>query len=224
MAHRAEEKERRRQERIAQEEAARKAAARRRRCRSAAAWCWAWPPSPVVRDRSAGRRRRQQGRLGGQRLRRSPHARPRTPPACTFSQFKSEGRTTSVRQAVNIQDQPAHVGQPPPDAGPGRHLPRRQLAAQGELRPHARARAHRVPVHAGPPRPTWPSCAALCRGALQRHRRLPRAALREQHGHAGQFAATAWTKSITCPTLNAGVARHARLPQRLHRQGPRVHP
>ena len=40
-----------------------------------------------------------------------------------------------------------------------------------------------------------------------------------------QFAATAWTKSIACPTLSTpALARHARVPQGVHRQGPRAHP
>ena len=217
MAHRAEEKERRRRERIARRRRHAGAAARKRTpAGSAAARCWAWPSSRLIAivALAGGNGNSDDGRHDEARRRHAKAA------GCTFSQFKSEGR--SHREQGHLQDQPAHVGQPQPDAGAGRDLPRGQLAAQGELRPHPRARAHRVPVQARHPGGRRRQAAPAGRGAAQRHRRIPRATLREQHGHAGPVRRDAWTVD-PCPTLTA-VAQPCASSAGVHGQGPRVHP
>jgi hypothetical protein len=180
MAHRAEEKERRRQERIAQQEAARKAAARKRTLQVGAGVALGLIVIGVVAIVAlAGGGGSKDKTANVTKLATDAKAA-----GCTFSPVQVRGPQPHGEQG-HLQDEPAHVGRTQPDAAQDGHLPRGQLAAEGELRPHARARAHRVPVQAGHARRRRGQAARAGRGAVQRHRRLPRAALREQHEHAG---------------------------------------
>ena len=201
MAHRAEEKERRRQERIAQEEAARKAAARRRTLQVGGGVVLGLAVIAVVAivALAGGGGSKDNSPANISKLTADAKAA-----GCTFSQFKSEGRNHTASK-VTYKTNPPTSGNHNPTPAAGRHLPRRQLAAQGELRPHARARAHRVPVQAGHARRRRGQAAPAGRGALQRHRRLPRPALRERHEHAG-------------PVRRDGMDEVDHLPDALHRR------
>ena len=182
MAHRAEEKERRRQERLAQEEAARRAASRKRTLQIGGGAVLGLAVIAVIAIVALAGGGDSKGDSTVQR--RPKLAADAKAAGCTLLAVQVRGPQPHGGQG-HLQDQPAHLGQPQPDAGAGRLLPRRQLAAQGELRPLARARAHRVPVQAGHAGGRRGQAAQAGRGAAQRQRRLPRPDVREQHEHAG---------------------------------------
>ena len=181
MAHRAEEKERRRQERIAQEEAARKAAARKRTLQIGGGVVLGLAVIAVVAIVAlAG----GGGSKGDSTANVTKLAADAKAAGCTFSQFKSEGRNHTASKVTYKTNPPTSGNHNPTPAQDGFY--RAGNSPPKENFVHTpRARAHRVPVQAGHARRRRGQAAPAGRGAVQRHRRLPRPALREQHEHAG---------------------------------------
>ena len=221
MAHRAEEKERRRQERIAQEEAARKAAARKRTLQVGGGVVLGLAVIAVVAIVAlAGGGGKQDD--DGQRL-EAHHATPRPPAA--------RSRSSSPRAATTPPSKVTYKTNPPTS---GNHNP--TPAQDGIYRagnsPPKENFVHTL-EHGRIEFQYKPGTSAADVAKLRRLAEEPFNGTAGYHvllfenntNMPAQFAATAWTKSITCPTLShAGDRRHARVPQGLHGQGPRVHP
>jgi len=197
MAHRAEEKERRRQERIAQEEAARKAAARKRTLQVGGGVVLGLAVIAVVAIVAlAGGGSKDKSTASVSKLTTDAKAA-----GCTFSQFKSEGRNHTASKVTYKTNPPTS----------GNHNP---TPAQDGI------------YRAGNSPPTENFVHSLEHGRIEFQykpgtpaadvARLRRLAEEPFNGNAGyhilmfenntkmpdQFAATAWTKSISCPTLS----------------------
>ena len=220
MAHRAEEKERRRQERIAQEEAARKAAARKRTLQVGGGVVLGLAVIAVVAIVAlAG---------GGGSKDKTADISKLTADAkaagCTFSQFKSEGRNHTASKVTYKTNPPTSGNHNPTPAQDGIYRagnspPKENFVHTLE---HGRIEFQYKP---GTPAADVAKLRRAGRGALQRHLRLPRPALRERHEHAGPVRRDGMDEVDHLPDpLHAGDRGHARVPPGLHRQGPRVHP
>jgi uncharacterized protein DUF3105 len=197
MAHRAEEKERRRQERIAQEEAARKAAARKRTLQVGGGVVLGLAVIAVVAIVAlAGGGSKDKSTASVSRLTTDAKAA-----GCTFSQFKSEGRNHTASKVTYKTNPPTSGNHNPTPAQDGIYRagnspPKENFVHSLE---HGRIEFQYKP---------GTSAADVAR--------LRRLAEEPFNGNAGyhilmfenntkmadQFAATAWTKSISCPTLS----------------------
>jgi len=197
MAHRSEEKERRRQERIAKEEAARKAAGRRRRLQVGGGVVLGLAVVAVVAIVAlAGG--------GGDKNDASANVSKLTADAkaagCTFSQFKSEGRTHTAGKVTYKTN--------PPTSGNHNPTPAQDGIYRAGNSPPKENFVHTL-EHGRIEFQYKPGASAADVAKLQRLAEEP------LNGTAGyhvllfenntkmpaEFAATAWTKSITCPSL-----------------------
>ena len=198
MAHRSEEKERRRQERIAKEEAARKAAARRRRLQVGGGVVLGLAVIAVVAIVAlAGGGSKDKSTASVSKLTTDAKAA-----GCTFSQFKSEGRNHTASKVTYKTNPPTSGNHNPTPAQdgiyrPGNSPPKENFVHSLE---HGRIEFQYKP---------GASAADVAK--------LRRLAEEPVNGTAGyhvllfenntkmpaEFAATAWTKSITCPQINA---------------------
>jgi hypothetical protein len=197
MAHRAEEKERRRQERIAKEEAARKAAARKRTLQIGGGVVLGIAVIAVVAIVAlAGGDDKGNSTANVTQLAADAKAA-----GCTFSQFKSEGRNHTASKVTYKTNPPTSGNHNPTPAQDGFYRagnspPKENFVHSLE---HGRIEFQYKP---------GTSAADVAK--------LRRLAEEPVNGTAGyhvlmfenntdmpdQFAATAWTKSITCPTLS----------------------
>ena len=198
MAHRAEEKERRRQERIAQEEAARKAAARKRTLQVGGGVVLGLAVIAVVAivALAGGGGSKDKSTASVSKLTTDAKAA-----GCTFSQFKSEGRNHTASKVTYKTNPPTSGNHNPTPAQDGIYRagnspPKENFVHSLE---HGRIEFQY--------KPGTPAADVA---------RLRRLAEEPFNGNAGyhilmfenttkmpdQFAATAWTKSISCPTLS----------------------
>jgi hypothetical protein len=197
MAHRSEEKERRRQERIAKEEAARKAAARRRRLQVGGGVVLGLAVVAVVAIVAlAG---------GGDKGDASANVSKLTADAkaagCTFSQFKSEGRTHTAAKVTYKTN--------PPTSGNHNPTPAQDGIYRAGNSPPKENFVHTL-EHG---RIEFQYKQGASAADVAKLRRLAEESLNGTAGYhdllfenntnmPAEFAATAWTKSITCPTLS----------------------
>ena len=190
------------------------------RCRSAAARCWASPSSRSSRSsRWPAAADKGDAKVDTTKLAASAKAA-----GCTFSQFKSEGRNHTASKVTYKTNPPTSGNHNPTPAQDG-------LYRAGNSPPKENF-VHSL-EHGRIEFQYKPGTSAADVAKLRRLAEEPFDGTAGYHvllfendtNMPAQFAATAWTKSITCPTLTSGgPGRDARVPHRLHGQGPRVHP
>jgi hypothetical protein len=198
MAHRAEEKERRRQERIAKEEAARKAAARKRTLQIGGGAVLGLAVIAVIAIVALAGGSDDKGDSTANVAKLTAAAKAA---GCTFTQFKSEGRSHTAGKVTYKTNPPTSGNHNPTPAQDGFYRagnspPKENFVHSLE---HGRIEFQYKP---------GTSAADVAK--------LRRLAEEPFDGNAGyhvlmfenntdmpaQFAATAWTKSMTCPTLS----------------------
>jgi hypothetical protein len=198
MAHRSEEKERRRQERIAKEEAARKAAARRRRLQVGGGVVLGLAAVAVVAIVALAGGNDDKGDSSANISKLTANAKAA---GCTFSQFKSEGRTHTAGKVTYKTN--------PPTSGNHNPTPAQDGIYRAGNSPPKENFVHTL-EHGRIEFQYKPGASAADVAKLRRLAEEP------VNGTAGyhvllfenntkmpaEFAATAWTKSITCPTLS----------------------
>jgi hypothetical protein len=194
MAHRAEEKERRRRERLEQEEAARRAAARKRTLQLGGGIAVALAVVAVIAVVALG------GGGGDDDVDESKLTADARAAGCTFRSFGSEGRTHTADQVTYKTNPPTSGNHNPTPAQDG-------IYRAGNTPPkenYVHTLEHgRIEFQYKPGTPA---------AEVTKLRRLAEEPLEDTPGYhtllfenntkmTAQFAATAWTKSITCPTL-----------------------
>lgn len=196
MAHRAEEKERRRRERLEQEQAARRAAARKRTLQLGGGIAVALAVVAVIAVVALG------GGDGGNddAVDASKLTADARAAGCTFRSFGSEGRTHTADQVTYKTNPPTSGNHNPTPAQDG-------IYRAGNTPPkenYVHTLEHgRIEFQYKPGTPA---------AEVTKLRRLAEEPLEDTPGYhtllfenntkmTAQFAATAWTKSITCPTL-----------------------
>jgi hypothetical protein len=198
MAHRAEEKERRRQERIAKEEAARKAAARRRTLQigGGAIIALAVIAAIAIVALAGGGDDNGDSKANVTKLTADAKAA-----GCTFSQFTSEGRNHTAGKVTYKTN--------PPTSGNHNPTPAQDGFYRAGNSPPKESFVHSL-EHGRIEFQYKPGTSAADVAKLRRLAEEP------FNGNAGyhvllfendtdmpaNFAATAWTKWITCPTLS----------------------
>jgi type II secretory pathway pseudopilin PulG len=197
MAHRAEEKERRRQERIAQEEAARKAAARRRTLQVGGGVVLGLVVIAVVAIVAlAGGGGSKDKPADASKLAATAKAA-----GCTFSQFKSEGRNHTAGKVTYKTNPPTSGNHNPTPAQDGFYRagnspPKENFVHTLE---HGRIEFQYKP---GTPAADVAKLRKLAEEPLNGTAGYHVLMFENDTNMPSQFAATAWTKSITCPTLS----------------------
>ena len=197
MAHRAEEKERRRQERIAQEEAARKAAARKRTLQIGGGAVLGLAVVAVVAIVAlAGGDDKGDSTANVTKLAASAKAA-----GCTFSQFKSEGRSHTASKVTYKTNPPTSGNHNPTPAQDGFYRagnspPKENFVHTLE---HGRIEFQYKP---GTPAADVAKLRRLAEEPFNGTAGYHVLLFENNTDMPAQFAATAWTKSITCPTLS----------------------
>jgi hypothetical protein len=197
MAHRAEEKERRRQERIAQEEAARKAAARKRSLQIGGGAVLGLAVIAVVAIVAlAGGDDKGDAKVDTTKLAASAKAA-----GCTFSQFKSEGRNHTASKVTYKTNPPTSGNHNPTPAQDGFYRagnspPKENFVHTLE---HGRIEFQYKP---GTPAADVAKLRRLAEEPFDGTAGYHVLLFENNTDMPAQFAATAWTKSITCPTLS----------------------
>jgi hypothetical protein len=196
MAHRAEEKERRRRERIEREEAARRATARKRTLRIGGVVVAGLVVLAVIVVVVAG------GGGGGSSASADPAKLTADAKAagCTFSQFPSEGRTHTAGK-VNYKTNPPTSGNHNPTPAPdgiyraGNTPPKENFVHTLE---HGRIEFQ---YKAGASAADVAKLRALAEEPVNDTAGYHMLMFENNTNMPTEFAATAWTKSITCGTL-----------------------
>jgi hypothetical protein len=198
MAHRAEEKERRRQERIAQEEAARKAAARKRTLQigGGAVLGLAVIAAVAIVALAGGGDDKGDATVKTTKLAADAKAA-----GCTFSQFKSEGRSHTAGKVTYKTNPPTSGNHNPTPAQDGFYRagnspPKENFVHTLE---HGRIEFQYKP---GTPAADVAKLRKLAEEPLNGTAGYHVLLFENDTKMPAQFAATAWTKSITCPTLS----------------------
>jgi len=197
MAHRAEEKERRRQERIAQEEAARKAAARKRTLQIGGGAVLGLAVLAVVAIVAlAGGDDKGDAKVDTSKLAASAKAA-----GCTFSQFKSEGRNHTAGKVTYKTNPPTSGNHNPTPAQDGFYRtgnspPKENFVHSLE---HGRIEFQYKP---GTPAADVAKLRRLAEEPFDGTAGYHVLMFENNTDMPAQFAATAWTKSMTCPTLS----------------------
>jgi Protein of unknown function (DUF3105) len=197
MAHRAEEKERRRQERIAQEEAARKAAARKRTLQIGGGAVLGLAVLAVIAIVAlAGGDDKGDEKVDTTKLAASAKAA-----GCTFSQFKSEGRNHTASKVTYKTNPPTSGNHNPTPAQDGFYRagnspPKENFVHTLE---HGRIEFQYKP---GTPAADVAKLRRLAEEPFDGTAGYHVLLFENNTDMPAQFAATAWTKSITCPTLS----------------------
>jgi hypothetical protein len=197
MAHRAEEKERRRQERIAKEEAARKAAARRRRLQVGGGVVLGLAAVAVVAIVALAGGNDDKGDSSANISKLTADAKAA---GCSFSQFKSEGRTHTAGKVTYKTN--------PPTSGNHNPTPAQDGIYRAGNSPPKENFVHTL-EHGRIEFQYKPGASAADVAKLRRLAEEPFKGTAGYHvllfenntNMPAQFAATAWTKSITCPSL-----------------------
>jgi hypothetical protein len=197
MAHRAEEKERRRQERIAQEEAARKAAARKRTLQIGGGAVLGLAVLAVIAIVAlAGGDDKGDEKVDTTKLAASAKAA-----GCTFSQFKSEGRNHTASKVTYKTNPPTSGNHNPTPAQDGFYRagnspPKENFVHTLE---HGRIEFQYKP---GTPAADVAKLRRLAEEPFNGTAGYHVLLFENNTDMTAPFAATAWTKSITCPTLS----------------------
>jgi Protein of unknown function (DUF3105) len=197
MAHRSEEKERRRQERIAKEEAARKAAARRRRLQVGGGVVLGLAAVAVVAIVALAGGNDDKGDSSANISKLTADAKAA---GCTFSQFKSEGRTHTAGKVTYKTN--------PPTSGNHNPTPAQDGIYRAGNSPPKENFVHTL-EHGRIEFQYKPGASAADVAKLRRLAEEPLNGTAGYHvllfenntNMPAPFAATAWTKSITCPSL-----------------------
>jgi uncharacterized protein DUF3105 len=195
MAHRAEEKERRRRERIEREEAARRAAARKRTLQLGAGVIGALVVVAVIVVVVAGG-----GGGGGDKADPTKLTADAKAAGCTFSQFKSEGRTHTAAKVTYKTN--------PPTSGNHNPTPAQDGIYRADNTPPKENFVHSL-EHG---RIEFQYKKGASAADVAKLRALAEEPLNDTPGYhmlmfenntnmPTEFAAAAWTKSITCGRL-----------------------
>ena len=198
MAHRAEEKERRRQERIAQEEAARRAAARRRTLQIGGGAVLGLAVIAVIAivALAGGGNSKNETNVNATKLATDAKAA-----GCTFSQFKAEGRSHTASKVTYKTNPPTSGNHNPTPAEDGIYRagnspPKENFVHTLE---HGRIEFQYKP---GTPAADVAKLRRLAEEPFNGTSGYHVLLFENDTNMPAQFAATAWTKSITCPTLS----------------------
>jgi hypothetical protein len=199
MAHRAEEKERRRQERLAQQEAARRAAARKRTLQIGGGAVLGLAVIAVIAivALAGGGDSKGDAKVDPSKLATDAKAA-----GCTFSQFKVEGRNHTAGK-VTYKTNPPTSGNHNPTAAQdgfyraGNSPPKENFVHSLE---HGRIEFQYKP---GTPAADVAKLRRLAEEPLNGTAGYHVLLFENDTKMPAQFAATAWTKSISCPTLSA---------------------
>jgi hypothetical protein len=196
MAHRSEEKERRRRERLEREEAARRAVARKRMLRIGGAVVAGLVVIAVIAVVALGG-----GGGGGDKVDPSKLGADAKAAGCTFSQFKSEGRTHTAGKVTYKTNPPTSGNHNPTPAADGIYRagntpPKENFVHTLE---HGRIEFQYKP---GTPAADVAKLRALAEEPFNGTAGYHVLLFENNTNMPAQFAATAWTKSITCPTLS----------------------
>jgi hypothetical protein len=197
MAHRAEEKERRRKERLAQEEATRKAAARKRTLQIGAGVVLGLVVIAVIAIVAlAGGDDKSDPKVNAGALATQAKAA-----GCTFSQFASEGRNHTAGKVTYKTNPPTSGNHNPTPAEDGFYRagntpPKENFVHSLE---HGRIEFQYKP---GTPAADVAKLRKLAEEPLNGNAGYHVLMFENNTNMPAQFAATAWTKSITCPTVS----------------------
>jgi hypothetical protein len=198
MAHRAEEKERRRQERIAQEEAARKAAARRRTLQigGGAVLGLAVIAAVAIVALAGGGDDKGDATVKTTKLAADAKAA-----GCTFSQFKSEGRSHTAGKVTYKTNPPTSGNHNPTPAQDGFYRAGNSPPKENSVHAleHGRIEFQYKP---GTPAADVAKLRKLAEEPLNGTAGYHVLLFENNTKMPSQFAAAAWTKSIACPTLS----------------------
>jgi hypothetical protein len=199
MAHRAEEKERRRQERIAQEEAARKAATRKRTLQigGGAVLGLAVVAAIAIVALAGGGDSKGDTAVKATKLAADAKAA-----GCTFSQFKSEGRNHTAGKVTYKTNPPTSGNHNPTPAQDGIYRAGNSPPKENYVHTleHGRIEFQYKP---GTPAADVAKLRKLAEEPLNGAAGYHILLFENNTDMPDQFAATAWTKSISCPTLSA---------------------
>jgi hypothetical protein len=196
MARRAEEKERRRQERIAREEAARRAAARKRTLRLGGGIAVGLVVIAAVALLALGGKGGDNKGVSVDKLTADAKAA-----GCTFKSYPSEGRTHTANK-VNYKTNPPTSGNHNPTPAPdgiyraGNTPPKENFVHSLE---HGRIEFQYKP---GTPKADVAKLQALASEPLNGSAGYHVLVFENNTNMPTQFAATAWTKAITCGTVS----------------------
>ena len=195
MAHRAEEKERRRQERIEREEAARRAAARKRTLQLGGGLIAGLVVIAVIVVVVAGG-----GGGGGDKADPTKLTADAKAAGCTFGQFKSEGRTHTAGKVTYKTNPPTSGNHNPTPAQDGIYRagntpPKENFVHSLE---HGRIEFQYKP---GAPAADVAKLRALAEEPINDTPGYHMLMFENNTNMPTEFAAAAWTKSITCGQL-----------------------
>jgi hypothetical protein len=195
MSHRAEEKERRRKERIEREEAARRAAARKRMLQLGGGLIAGLIVIAVVVVVVAGG-----GGGGGDKADPNKLTADAKAAGCTFSQFKSEGRTHTAGKVTYKTNPPTSGNHNPTPAQDGIYRtgntpPKENFVHSLE---HGRIEFQYKP---GAPAADVAKLRSLAEEPINDTPGYHMLMFENNTNMPTEFAATAWTKSITCGQL-----------------------
>ena len=190
MAHRTEEKERRRREREEREEAARRAAARKRTLQIGAGVIGALVVIAVVVVVVAGG-----GGGGDDSVDPAKVAADAKTAGCTYSAFKAEGRSHTSGKVTYKTNPPTSGNHNPTPAADGISPPKENFVHTLE---HGRVEFQYKP---GASAADVAKLRALAEEPLNDTAGYHTVLFENNTDMPAEFAATAWTKSITCPKL-----------------------
>jgi hypothetical protein len=198
MAHRAEEKERRRQERLAQEEAARRASTRKRTLQMGGGVVLGLAVIAVVAIVALAGGGDSKGDTTVKATKLAADAKAA---GCTFSQFRSEGRSHTAGKVSYKTNPPTSGNHNPTPAQDGFYRagnspPKENFVHTLE---HGRIEFQYKP---GTPSADVAKLRKLAGEPLNGTAGYHVLMFENDTKMPAQFAATAWTKSITCPTLS----------------------
>jgi Protein of unknown function (DUF3105) len=196
MAHRSEEKERRRRERLEREEAARRAVARKRMLRLGGAVVAGLVVIAVIAVVALG----GGGGGGGDKVDPSKLAADAKAAGCTFGQFKSEGRTHTAGKVTYKTNPPTSGNHNPTPAADGIYRagntpPKENFVHTLE---HGRIEFQYKP---GAPAADVAKLRALAEEPFNGTAGYHTLLFENNTNMPVEYAATAWTKSITCEKL-----------------------
>ena len=196
MAHRTEEKERRRRERLEREEAARRAEARKRMLRLGGAIAAGLVVVAVIVVVVVG----GSGGSGGDKVDPSKLATDAKAAGCTFGQFKSEGRTHTASKVTYKTNPPTSGNHNPTPAADGIYRagntpPKENFVHSLE---HGRIEFQYKP---GAPAADVAKLRALAEEPLNDTAGYHTLFFENNTNMPDEYAAAAWTKSISCQQL-----------------------
>ena len=195
MAHRAEEKERRRQERIEREEAARRAAARKRTLQLGAGVVGGLVIIAVIVVLVAGGGGGGDDKVDPNKLTADAKAA-----GCTFSSFKSEGRTHTAGKVTYKTNPPTSGNHNPTPAADGIYRPGNTPPKENFVHSLEHGRIE-FQYKKGASAADVAKLRALAEEPLNDTPGYHMLMFENNTNMPSEFAAAAWTKSITCAKL-----------------------